>query len=250
MATTPPPAAPAPARPPSRNVARATLAAALLVLIAGPLLNFGVLPWAAALGMFAVAAVLAGAGALWCLWQLLRRRGGTVTVIAAAAGLAAAAIPTAVVLDAADKPAINDISTDTENPPAFVAIDATLRGPDASSLAYNPAFAPQQARAYPDVRPLDLPVPPGQAFDLALKACEGWQVIFADRSQGRIEAVARVPWWGFRDDIVIRLTPSPTGTRVDVRSKSRVGEGDLGVNARRITTWLDKLAELMRKAGA
>jgi uncharacterized protein (DUF1499 family) len=235
---------------PSRNIARATLAAAVLVLAAGPLLNFGLLPWQAALGLFGASALLAGAGALWCLWQLLRRRGGTVTVIAAAAGLAAAAIPATLVVDAADKPEINDISTDTENPPAFLAIDETLRGTDANPLTYNPAFAPQQARAYPGVRPLDLPVPPGQAFDLALKAADGWQIILADRNAGRIEAVARVPWWGFRDDIVIRLTPTPAGTRVDVRSKSRVGNGDLGVNARRIAAYLDRLAEVMRKAGA
>ncbi len=238
------------ARAPSRNIARATLAAAFLVLAAGPLLNFGVLPWQAALGLFGMAALLAGAGALWCLWQLLRRRGGTVTVIAAAAGLAAAAIPAALLIDGADAPNINDISTDTQSPPAFVAIDAALRGEDANPLAYNPAFAPQQARAYPQVRPLDLPVPPGEAFDLALKASEGWQIILADRSAGRIEAVARVPWWGFEDDVVIRLTATPSGTRVDVRSKSRVGTGDVGVNARRIAAYLDRLAEVMRKTGA
>lgn len=232
------------------NIARATLAAAVLVGLAGPLVRFDVLGWAAGLGLFVMAALIAGIGALWSLANLLRRRGGTLAVIAAAVGLAALAVPVAVVMNAADKPPINDISTDTENPPAFKAITATMRGDDASPIDYNPSFAPQQARAYPEVRPLDLPVPPGQAFDLAMQACdEGWQIVLADRAAGRIEAVEQSAWWGFRDDVVIRLTATPTGTRVDVRSKSRVGESDLGANARRIAAYLDRLAVAMRKAG-
>jgi uncharacterized protein (DUF1499 family) len=233
-----------------RNIARATLVAALLMLAAGPLHRFGVIGWQASLGLFVAAALLAGIGACWCLYQLLRRRGGTVTVIAAAAGFAAVAVPIAVVINAGDKPPINDISTDTTTPPPFQAIDATLRGAGASPIEYNPAFAPQQERAYPDVRPLDLPVEPGKAFDVALAACEkDWQIILADRAAGRIEAVERSLWWGYRDDIVIRLTATPTGTRVDMRSKSRVGESDLGANARRIAAYLDRVATEMRKAG-
>lgn len=231
------------------RIARATLAAALLVLLAGPLLNLGLISWQLALGLFAGAATLAGIGAMLCLWRLLRRRGGLVTVVAAAAGIAAATIPMAIVLMAADRPAINDISTDTANPPAFVAINAGVRGPDANPIDYNPAFAPQQSRAYPAIRPLDLPLPRARAFKLALAACKGWDIIASDAEQGRIEAVARVPWWGFRDDVVIRLSDIPGGTRVDIRSKSRVGEGDLGVNARRIGAWLDRLAASVRKAG-
>lgn len=232
------------------NVARATLAAALLVGLAGPLHRFGLIGWQVSLGLFVMAALLAAIGGLWCLWQLLRRRGGTIAVIAAAVGLAAAAVPVTVVMGASDKPPINDISTDTVDPPAFVAIDARLRGPDASPIGYNPAFAPQQARAYPEVRSLDLPVAPGPAFDLAMKACNpDWQIVLADRAAGRIEAIERSLWWGYKDDIVIRLTPTQTGTRVDMRSKSRVGESDLGANARRIAAYLDRLAVQMRKAG-
>lgn len=235
----------------SGNIARATLAAALLVLLAGPLLRFDLLGWQAALGLFAMAALLAGIGAVWCLVLLLRRRGGTITVVAAAVGFAALAAPVSLIVAAGDKPPINDISTDTANPPAFVAIDATVRGENVSPIGYNPAFAPQQARAYPEIRALDLPVPRDRAFDLAMAAVEDdWQVIAANRSEGRIEAVETSSWWGFRDDIVIRLTSTPAGTRVDVRSKSRVGESDLGANARRIAAYLDRLATAMRKAGA
>lgn len=98
------------------NSARATLVAAVLMLAAGPLHRFGVIGWQASLGLFVAAALLAGIGACWCLYQLLRRRGGTVTVIAAAAGFAAVAVPIAVVINAGDKPPINDISTDTTTP--------------------------------------------------------------------------------------------------------------------------------------
>ncbi|WP_017667230.1 DUF1499 domain-containing protein [Sandarakinorhabdus sp. AAP62] len=232
------------------NIARATLVAALLMLGAGPLHRFGVIGWQVSLGLFVGAALLAGIGACWCLYQLLRRRGGTITVIAAAAGFAAVAVPVAVVVNAGDKPPINDISTDTTTPPPFQAIDATLRGADASPIDYNPAFAPEQARAYPEVRPLDLPLEPGKAFDVALAACDpGWQIILADRAAGRIEAVERSTWWGYSDDVVIRLTATPTGTRVDMRSKSRVGQSDLGANAQRIAAYLDRVAAEMRKAG-
>jgi len=234
----------------SANIARATLAAALLVLLAGPLHRYDVLGWQAALGLFVMAALLSGIGAIWCLVQLLRRRGGTVTVVAAAVGFAAVAAALALAVAGSDKPPINDISTDTLDPPVFAAINGDIRGEDVTPIDFNPAFAAQQASAYPDIRPLDLPVPRPQAYDLALAACDkDWQIIAADRAAGRIEAVARVAWWGFRDDVVIRLSATATGTRIDVRSKSRVGEGDLGVNARRIAAYLDRLAVLMRKAG-
>jgi uncharacterized protein (DUF1499 family) len=108
-----------------------------------------------------------------------------------------------------------------------------------------------QAKGYPRLGALVLPSAPAVVFDKALAAAKakGWDIIASDAASGRIEAVARVAWWGFRDDVVIRLTATPAGTRIDVRSKSRVGEGDLGVNARRIAAYLDRLAELMRKAG-
>ncbi|WP_439546947.1 DUF1499 domain-containing protein [Sandarakinorhabdus sp.] len=241
---------PTPPAKSSANIARATLGAALLVLLAGPLHRFEVLGWLPALGLFAMGAVLAGIGAIWCLVQLLRRRGGTITVVAAAVGFAALAVLVSLIVAGGDKPPINDISTDTGNPPAFVAIDASVRGEDVNPIGYNPAFAPQQARAYPEIRPLDLPVPPDQAFELALAACnKDWQIITANRTAGRIEAVERSGWWGYRDDVVIRVTAAPAGARIDVRSKSRVGEGDFGANARRIAAYLDRLAVLMRKAG-
>jgi uncharacterized protein (DUF1499 family) len=68
-----------------------------------------------------------------------------------------------------------------------------------------------------------------------------WEVVAADAAAGRIEATATTPWFGFRDDIVVRIVPADGGSRVDVRSVSRVGKGDLGVNARRIREFLGRL---------
>ena len=225
------------------RIARGTIAAAVLVLLAGPSIKFGILSWQVGLGMFVIAAVLAGIGGLISLVALLRKRGGMLAVIAAAAGLAAIVIPVAIIAEGRSNPPIHDITTDPANPPAFVAITPDLRGPKSNTVTYDPALAPIQAKAYPALAPLMLPDAPAAAFEKALAAAKAmdWTIVASDAAQGRIEATATVPWWGFKDDVVVRLTPEDTGTRVDVRSTSRVGIGDLGVNAKRISDFLDKL---------
>lgn len=228
----------------SSRIARATIAAAVLVLLAGPAIKFGVLTWQVGLGMFVVAAVLAGIGGLISLIALLRKRGGMLAVLAAAAGLAAIVIPVAIIAEGRGAPPIHDITTDTANPPAFVAVTPELRGPKTNTVTYDPALAPVQAKAYPALAPLVLPDAPAAAFEKALAAAKAmdWAIVASDAAQGRIEATATVPWWGFKDDVVVRLTPDGTGTRIDVRSTSRVGIGDLGVNAKRIADYLAKIS--------
>jgi len=226
------------------RIARATMVVALLVLFAGPATKFGFLPWQAGLGIFALAALLAGIGGLVSLVALLRRRGGLVAVIAAVAGVAAFAVLMATVVAGRSVPPINDITTDPADPPAFVAITAATRGADAAPLSYDPAFAAQQTAAYPDLRPLIVESPPDEVFPMMLAAAEAmdWAIVSSDQASGRIEATATVPWWGFKDDIVVVMSPSGNGTRVDVRSKSRVGKSDLGVNAARIQEYLGRIA--------
>ena len=228
----------------TRRIARATIVAAVLVLLAGPATRFGILPWKAGLGMFVVAAFLAGIGALFSVVSLLRRRGGQVAVIAAAAGVAAFAVPMASVVTGRAVPPINDITTDPANPPVFVMITAAMRGADAVPLSYDPSFAAQQTAAYPEVKPLIVASPPEDVYPKMLAAAEamGWAIVSSDQASGRIEATATVPWWGFKDDIVVVMSPDGSGTRVDVRSKSRVGKSDLGVNAARIQEYLGKIA--------
>ena len=225
------------------RIAGATMVVALLVLLAGPVTKFGLLPWQAGLGIFALAALLAGIGGLYSLVSLLRRRGGLVGMIAAAAGIAAFAVLMATVVAAPAVPPINDITTDPVNPPAFAAITTAMRGADAAPLGYDPGFAAQQTAAYPEVRPLIVESPPDVVFPRLLAAAKAmdWEIVSSDPASGGIEATATLPWWGFKDDVVVVMSPNGNGTRVDVRSKSRVGKSDLGVNAERIQDYLGKI---------
>jgi uncharacterized protein (DUF1499 family) len=140
-------------------------------------------------------------------------------------------------------PPIHDISTDTRNPPEFVAI-APLRANAANPVEYAGAEAAvQQREAYPDIQPLVLEMPLENAFDIALAAARdmGWEIVAVDAAARRIEATDRTFWFGFEDDVVIRLTPLEGRTVLDVRSKSRIGRGDVGTNARRIRSYVDRV---------
>lgn len=143
-------------------------------------------------------------------------------------------------------PPIHDITTDLENPPMFV---AAIPVREAAGAANPPMYfaaetAPLQARAYPDIKPIMLPLPPSEAFARVEAAAKelGWEIIAAVPGEGRLEATATTNWIGFRDDVVVRVTASGNESRVDVRSKSRVGRGDAGLNARRIRAFRDALA--------
>ena len=95
-------------------------------------------------------------------------------------------------------------------------------------------MAAQQREAYPDLAPVDYPIAPEAAFETALAVAQdmGWDVVAADQAAGRIEASDRTFWFGFVDDVVIRVRPTDAGSRVDVRSVSRVGVSDVGKTAR------------------
>lgn len=141
-------------------------------------------------------------------------------------------------------PPIDDITTDTQNPPAFIAVIPAREAEHGNSARYGGAkTAALQKKGYPDITPLLLPLPPGKAFALALAAARqmGWTIVAAEPEEGRIEASQRSFWMGFTDDIVVRLTKTEQGSRVDMRSASRHGRSDLGVNAARIRGYLAKL---------
>jgi uncharacterized protein (DUF1499 family) len=137
-------------------------------------------------------------------------------------------------------PPIHDITTDTQDPPGFVEIPRLLKSDDNSPVYGGKRVAEQQRKAYPDIVPLILRIPPDKAFEKALATARrmGWQIIDDNRNAGRIEGVATTFWFGFRDDIVIRIKPQDSGSRVDIRSESRVGVSDLGKNAKRIREFL------------
>lgn len=173
------------------------------------------------------------------------RKGLSLAVVAFLIAIATFLVPWQIQQMGQRLPPIHDITTDPENPPEFVAI-APLRADAPNPTEYGGReVAAQQRAAYPDIEPLRLAVPLDRAFDIALEAARdmGWSIVAADSTAGRIEAVDETFWYGFEDDVVIRLTPSDGQMVLDVRSVSRVGRGDLGVNARRIRSYLEELRE-------
>ena len=129
-----------------------------------------------------------------------------------------------------------------EDPPAFVAV-LPLRADAPNPPDYDPEIASEQREAYPDLGPIILNDPPAATFERALGAVEalGWELVADDAAAGRIEATDTTFWYGFKDDVVVRIRPDGSGSRVDVRSKSRVGRGDVGANAARIRTFRERL---------
>jgi uncharacterized protein (DUF1499 family) len=138
-------------------------------------------------------------------------------------------------------PMIHDISTDTSDPPDFISA-RELRKPGENTLDYGgEKIAESQHAAYPDIKPLESNMEPDRAFERALEVAAQlkWTLISSDRSQGHIEAYDTSKLFGFVDDIVIRITPVGSGSRIDVRSVSRVGLSDVGANALRIHRFMD-----------
>jgi len=220
------------------------LAAGLLLLLTGPGYRIGIwsLQTAFTLMRWSVYGALLGlvlAGvALW------RDRGrslfGALAVIIA---LVTVAIPLRWQQVARSVPPIHDITTDTANPPTFEAV-VPLRKDARNSLEYSQEVARQQREAYPDIKPLVLEIPAAQVFDRAVRAARdaGWDLVNTSAETWRIEATDTTTFFGFKDDIVVRLTPIGGRTVVDVRSVSRVGRSDVGTNARRIREYLAALS--------
>lgn len=140
-------------------------------------------------------------------------------------------------------PPIHDITTDTEDPPEFDAI-LELRHQAANPAKYpGDETAAQQKAFYHSLETVSTPLSYEEAYRRALETARSmpWTLVSESEEKGKIEAYHKLPWYGFIDDIVIRVRETGDGTEIDVRSKSRVGRSDLGVNARRITEYLHRL---------
>ena len=238
----------------SRLALFAIAVAAISVII----VRSGLLEIVPALATFAAAFVFAGIAILFAfaafvvIWR--QGMGGLGrALLALFLGLALLAYPAYLGTRAWRLPAISDVTTDTTNPPRFDVL-ARLR-PRGRTDYPGPAVAALQRTAYPDVIPLDLDVPTKIAYDAALALVTKRKWYIGDtrpptlaRRDGVIEAVARTPIMGFRDDVVIRITPVGQGTRVDMRSASRFGNHDLGANASRIRSLLGDIDEVISSA--
>jgi uncharacterized protein (DUF1499 family) len=201
---------------------------------------FAIMQWAEYIGL---AAVLIAIGSAIYSYRARKWTGTLISVIALILALTAVAIPLSWQRRAQRLPSIHDITTDLDNPPAFQSILAR-RADAPNTLDRTPQLALLQREAYPDLAPVTLPTPPAATFDRALAVAQshGWEIVTADKSSGRIEATDTTRWFGFTDDVVVRLTPWGAGTRVDVRSTARTGTGDLGRNASRIRRFLNDLS--------
>ena len=231
-----------------------SIAAAVTAALTGPgnrlgWWNFGtaftLLRWAAIAG-----GVLAACALVALFWSLRQRRTALVAqaIIATLIGLLTIGLPMQLVRRGQAVPPIHDISTDTENPPAFVAL-ASLRATFPNGVDYGgPAIAAAQREGYPDITSLTLAAKPEEALAqcLAVARALGWEVVATSQSELRIEATDTTPFFAFKDDVIIRITPSGPASRVDLRSVSRVGRSDLGTNARRIREFYRLLARMQR----
>ncbi|HZM34109.1 MAG TPA: DUF1499 domain-containing protein [Burkholderiales bacterium] len=204
-----------------RFLALALGVVAVAALVAsGPGTRLGLWDWRAGLGLLRYAAYLGIAACAASLAGLLlprvRRKSLAISLLL---GFAALAPPLFLLQQASSFPPINDIATDSESA--------------------------AQRRAYPDIQPILSAQPRDRAFQQALVAAEavGWEIVTLEPQAGRIEAVDTTAWFGFKDDVVVRVAEVPGGSRIDVRSKSRVGRGDAGTNAKRIREFRAKLAK-------
>jgi uncharacterized protein (DUF1499 family) len=163
------------------------------------------------------------------------------------------AYPAYFALKAYRLPWLYDITTDPIDPPRYEAL-ARLRVREANPTTYPGLYAADQQRAaYPDVGPLGTNVTAQVAYDAALAVVNRrkWRIVDArapqaGRREGRIEAVARTPIMGFRDDVMIRVRAEPDGTRIDARSSSRYGAFDFGTNAARVRGLMNDIEDTLR----
>jgi uncharacterized protein (DUF1499 family) len=187
-----------------------------------------------------VCAVLALVTAGVCL-VVRRWRLALLPLLGVLAASFAVALPLSLLSRGAAAPPIHDITTDFADPPAFVALKQ-LRDSAPNGATYGGSIvADQQRQAYPDLAPVVLKLAPPQALAKALLVARdmGWQIVAQDDTA--MEATATTPWFGFKDDVVLRVRPDGSGSRIDIRSASRIGTSDLGANAQRVRQTIERL---------
>jgi uncharacterized protein (DUF1499 family) len=235
----------------ARNLAIFSVVAVVVSIL---IVRFGFLEMKPALatlfGALACAglSILVGFAAFAAIWQN-GSRGMSRILLALLIDAVVLAYPAYLAVQYRKLPPIHDITTDPIDPPRFEALAPLRTGDDTNPAVYAGLYsAEQQRRAYPDIDTVELDVPAQRAFDIAKRivAKRKWLVIDEREPQpprrlGRIEAVARTPIMGFREDVSIRVTPDGDGSRVDIRSASRYFESDLGSNAARISKLIDEI---------
>lgn len=205
---------------------------------------FTLLRWSAIAGLIGASLIL-----VYTLWRRPRGVRLLVLFVAALMGATAFYMPYRQTQLAGSVPPIHDISTDTVNPPLFVDV-LPLRADAANPPDYaGEEIARQQQEAYPDLTTISYQAAYDSVFAEAEALVEdmGWEKVASVPEEGRIEATATTRWFGFRDDVVIRIEDDLSqGVQVDIRSKSRVGRSDIGTNAARIRAFTERLNERLQ----
>ena len=225
------------------------VASLLSLLASGPGYRLGLWEFKTGISLVKAGGHISAAAVVVCLaglavWQLkVFPQGMIPAIVGLVIGSAVLGLTLKWKHNLASVPYIHDITTDTENPPLFVAVLPLRAGADNSATYGGPDIARQQKKGYPDLKPGFVSRPPAAAYPEALQAAKdmGWNIVASEPTSLRIEATDTTPWFGFKDDVVVRLSPVQTGSRIDVRSVSRVGKSDVGTNARRITAYLTRL---------
>ena len=244
----------------SRNLAIFSVVAVVVSIL---IVRFGFLEMKPALATFfgalglAALSTLVGLAAFAAIWQN-GSRGMSRILLAMLIDVAILAYPAYLAWQYRKLPAIHDITTDPIDPPRFEALARLRGGEGANPAAYAGLYSAELQRAtWPDIEPVDLDVPVQRAYELTLQLVNRrkWLVIDERPPQlprriGRIEAVARTPVMGFREDVSIRITPDGEGSRVDIRSSSRYFESDLGSNASRVTKLIEDINAAAEKTPA
>src|SRR3954451_2106792 len=244
----------------SRRLAVFSAVAAVVSII---IVRFGFLEVRPAVATFfgalacAGLSILVGLAAFAAIWQN-GSRGMSRILLALLIDAGILAYPAYLCLKYRKPPAIHDITPDPTDPPRFEALARLRTGEGVNSAVYAGLYSAEQQRlAYPDIETVELEIPPQRAYDvtLALVTKRKWLVIDERPPQlprriGRIEAVARTPIMGFREDVSIRITPDGEDSRVDIRSSSRYFEGDLGSNAARVTKLIEDINSAVETANA
>jgi uncharacterized protein (DUF1499 family) len=235
----------------ARNLAVFSVVAVLVSIL---IVRFGFLEIKPALATFfgalacAGLSMLVGLAAFVAIWQN-GSRGMSRILLALLIDAVVLAYPAYLGLQYRKLPAIHDITTDPIDPPRFDALARLRTGEGTNPAVYAGLYSAEQQRmAYPDIETVELEIPVQRAYEVALQVVTRRKWLIIDerapqlsRRVGRIEAVARTPIMGFREDVSIRVTPDRDGSRVDIRSASRYFESDLGSNAARISKLIDDI---------
>jgi uncharacterized protein (DUF1499 family) len=223
------------------------------VLVSIIIVRFGFLEMKPALATFfgalacAGLSILVGLAAFVAIWHN-GSRGMSRILLALMIDAVVLAYPAYLGLQYRKLPPIHDITTDPIDPPRFEALARLRTGDGTNPAVYAGLYSAEQQRlAYPDIETVELDISAQRAFEVVMRLVTKRQWLVIDerapqpRGIGRIEAVARTPIMGFREDVSIRVTPDGDGSRVDIRSASRYFDSDLGSNAARISKLIDDI---------